>query len=349
MPTDAMARPEPTQTLGGRADPGRVVRCPACGGGLSAGETQWLCTACAHRWPATLGIPDLRVPSEAQSELAMALAAAWPDHSFEQLLPLFAPRYPSQNPKLVARYEDYMQRRVERGEGYYAMIRARVREVHGEFAAKVALDLGCGIGSCTAALARDFDHVVAIDPSLPDLILARKSLEELDIRNVTLIQAYAQDLPLASGSVDFAIAENVLEHLITVDAAFEEVARVLKPGAVFAGDSHNRFDLLRPEPHVLLHGVGFLPRGWQGRYVRWRRGDVDYEGFVRLLSYRELRGALRRWFGSESRVVAPKVAFYGFPAGLDRLLAVVERIPVVRDLMLTVFPAHLALARKSAP
>jgi SAM-dependent methyltransferase len=262
------------------------------------------------------------------------------------MLPLFAPRYLSQDPQLVAHYDAYMASQIERGHRFYDMIKQRVRDVHDVGAAGIGLDIGCGIGGCAAAMAADFDHVVAVDPSLPDLIMARKSFEEQGVNNVTLVQGIAQALPLTDAAVDFAVAENVLEHLITIDKAFEELARVLKPGAVFAGDSHNRYDLLRPEPHVMLRGVGSMPRGLQGRYVRWRRGVDDYEDTVRLLSFGELRRALRQYLGPRSRVVFPQVAYYGYPAALDKFLLVLEKLPVLSELAIMVFPAHLAVARR---
>lgn len=324
-----------------------LIRCPECRVPLTAGDSWWHCPACAYECPATLGIPDLRQQRTIVAvEHVNALLDAYPHKTLKEMLPLFAPRYLSQDPQLVARYDAYMESQIERGHGFYQMIKQRVRDVHDVGAAGIGLNIGCGIGGCAAVMAADFDHVVAVDPSLPDLIMARKSFEEQGVKNVTLVQGFAQSLPLADIAVDFAVAENVLEHLITIDKAFEEVARVLKPDAVFAGDSHNRYDLLRPEPHVMLRGVGSLPRGLQGWYVRWRRGIDDYENTVRLLSFSELRRALRRHFGPRSRVVFPKVAYYGYPATLDSLLCMLEKLPVLSKLALMAFPAHLAVARR---
>jgi len=61
---------------------------------------------------------------------------------------------------------------------------------------------------------------------------------------------------------------------------------VLGSGGVFWFTSPNRFYLFGPEQHVLVWGVGFVPRRWQNAYVKMRKG-VEYRG-KRLLSRSEL-------------------------------------------------------------
>jgi SAM-dependent methyltransferase/uncharacterized membrane protein YbhN (UPF0104 family) len=93
----------------------------------------------------------------------------------------------------------------------------------------VGLDLGCGLGLQVAAMKERGYHVVGIDPSWGLLAVGRA-------RGHTLIAGDALRLPFADASLDFAYCIGVLHHLPGRDAqarAYEEIARVLKPGGVF--------------------------------------------------------------------------------------------------------------------
>jgi ubiquinone/menaquinone biosynthesis C-methylase UbiE len=303
-----------------------------------------------------LGIPDLRGASResasapddapAPDALVAQLLTAYPRATFAELVAIrLAGADASALPEdLRAAYARYRREMLARGRRLYAMCRARWREHYGEPGHGLALDVGCGVGAAALAMAADFALVVAIDPSLADLILARKALAEHGVTNVVLAQARVQQLPLAGECCDFAGAQNVLEHVLGLDGALAEVARVLRPGGGFAADSRNRYDLFFREPHVHLRWLGFLPRRVQPTYVRMTRG-LPYSD-TRLLSHGELLAALRRHFGRRARVVYPRVSAYGAPGWLDRPLTRLERLPVLGGLGLRVFPAQLALAVK---
>lgn len=338
--------------------------CPACGGPLEGGSVRSVdgpggdadppegveeggrvCGGCGRRFAAPLGIVDLRQRRDAAEAARVdALLRAYRDADFETLLRIRSPAFSTSDPRLVARYERYRRDRDDRGRRFVRMAERRVEEV-GASPDGVALDLGCGVGASAVVLAERFPRVIGVDPSLSDLILARKSLEEAKVTTVTLVAARAERLPIPDGTVGFVLAENVLEHLHQLDAALGEVGRVLVPGGTFAADSVNRYNLLRPEPHVGLWALGCLPRRWQASYARRRRGFEGYDRSVRLPSLRELRAALRGIRG-RARVAFPDAEAYGFPAWAGRLLRGVERVPVVSSLLLWIFPAYLVLARR---
>jgi hypothetical protein len=100
-----------------------------------------------------------------------------------------------------------------------------------------------------------------------------------------------------------------------------------------------------PEPHVRLRWVGFVPRRWQARYVRAFK-DIEYQG-IQLLSLRELRRHAVRAFGPSVRVAFPLASVYGRSAGIDRIMAAIERIPLVRTAALSIFPSHVLMAQKA--
>lgn len=326
-----------------------VVVCPTCRTHPRRGDRCWSCPTCERSWPALLGIPDMRPGGGAPpGPDELPLVEAYRDRSFEELLAMRASTFSTDDPALLEIYARYRAGMQERGRKFLHMIRARLAERWAPPNRGCGLVIGCGAGSAMLELGAQFERVVGVDPCLADLVLARKAAEERGMaERVTLIQGYAQSLPIADGAIDLAIAEDVLEHVFDLETTFRELARVLAPGGQFAGNSVNRYNLLRPEPHVRLWFLGFLPRSLHDPYVYLRRRFEGYSASCRLPSWRELSTALRNSFGDQGHVVFPGVEPYGFPPRFDRLLQAVERFPPLALPLLWVFPSHLAIARKT--
>jgi len=104
------------------------------------------------------------------------------------------------------------------------------------------LDLGCGNGSYSVRLAEHFDEVVGVEIEPERLGQFRDRLERHP-------QAERFELRLQSGErlsdpddhYDAAFAIEVLEHIVHLDVAVAEVARVLRPGGVFYITVPNRW------------------------------------------------------------------------------------------------------------
>ncbi len=89
------------------------------------------------------------------------------------------------------------------------------------------LDVGCGTGRYSAALAERFDaRVVAIDPSERMLAEARKKAPD----GVRFERGAAESLPLADASMDVVFGSMVFHHFVDPDLAAAEFRRVLRPG-----------------------------------------------------------------------------------------------------------------------
>jgi ubiquinone/menaquinone biosynthesis C-methylase UbiE len=94
---------------------------------------------------------------------------------------------------------------------------------------KRVLDLGCGPGRASAALAnRHGAHVTAVDAAAEMLAAARAHVPP----GVDVVEASAEALPFANASFDAVLASFVV-HLIDRGAAFSEVRRVLADDGVF--------------------------------------------------------------------------------------------------------------------
>jgi ubiquinone/menaquinone biosynthesis C-methylase UbiE len=92
---------------------------------------------------------------------------------------------------------------------------------------KVIVDLGCGTGRFTTALAESFHcSVIGIDPSLAMLDVARSQ----DRANICWKQGRAELIPLEDASVDVVFMSQVFHHLVQPQEALQETRRVLRPG-----------------------------------------------------------------------------------------------------------------------
>jgi 2-polyprenyl-6-hydroxyphenyl methylase / 3-demethylubiquinone-9 3-methyltransferase len=101
------------------------------------------------------------------------------------------------------------------------------------------IDIGCGGGILTEAMARRGYRITGFDVSESSLAAARRhaALERVD---VTYRTGSAYQLDVATGSVDGVVISDVLEHLHDLGAAGAEIARVLRPGGVLVFDTQNR-------------------------------------------------------------------------------------------------------------
>jgi SAM-dependent methyltransferase len=99
------------------------------------------------------------------------------------------------------------------------------------------LDLGCGEGRhCHGIYITETAEATGIDLCQQSLEKARAGLATLPPRAVpcNFVEASAYALPFPDEHFDAVICSEVLEHLDDYPKALAEVARVLKPGGIFA-------------------------------------------------------------------------------------------------------------------
>jgi SAM-dependent methyltransferase len=97
------------------------------------------------------------------------------------------------------------------------------------------LEIGCGAGRLTRALANIFGEVHAVDVSGEMVARARTALQ--DRPNVTFYQNNGCDLTVVPPLVfDFAYSSHVFQHIPSrevIETYVREVYRLLRPGALF--------------------------------------------------------------------------------------------------------------------
>ncbi|MEW6364946.1 MAG: methyltransferase domain-containing protein [Acidobacteriota bacterium] len=105
----------------------------------------------------------------------------------------------------------------------------------------VVADVGTGTGFMIAGLAPLAAKVFGFDESPEMLAIARKNLAAF--RNVQLLEAPGQHLPVEDTSFDAVLASMYLHHAPEPPIAIAEMARVLKPGGrlvIVDADRHNQ-------------------------------------------------------------------------------------------------------------
>lgn len=111
------------------------------------------------------------------------------------------------------------------------------------------LDLGCGDGKLTSILDRiipdDTRVWIGVDPDYEETRLAIKcGLYH------TVHTCLGDNIPEASGSLDFILSNSVLEHIPDVEPVIGEISRLLKPGGrlIFTVPSENFHNILSGPP-----------------------------------------------------------------------------------------------------
>ena len=117
--------------------------------------------------------------------------------------------------------------------------------------AKMVVDLGCGTGSASKALARRFRRARVLAVDLSRGMLAQVSRKQSWRSKVAVIQADARALPFADQAVDVVFANLLLPWIDDPAMLFREVARVLKKGGLLL------FSTLGPDSLLELR------RAWQ--------------------------------------------------------------------------------------
>lgn len=122
-------------------------------------------------------------------------------------------------------------------------------------ARRLAVDVGCGNGQLTAALAGKFDLVVGVDPSPGQLAQARFGA------GLRYACATAEQLPLAAASADLVVVAQAA-HWFDLPRFYAEVRRVARSGASLALVSYGVLRLPNDLMPCFGHFYDELIRPW---------------------------------------------------------------------------------------
>lgn len=141
------------------------------------------------------------------------------------------------------------------------------------------LEVGCGEGGITIALQQAGFQALGLEIAADRVQTALRRADE-EGGQALFLRGSAYDLPVAAGSVDAAVLENVIEHLEHWPQAVEQLARALKPNGIVTITLPNRFGLqtIKADPHWEVFGLVLLPRPvakWLITKVLRRTQDYD--------------------------------------------------------------------------
>lgn len=108
-------------------------------------------------------------------------------------------------------------------------------------AATVALDYGCGSSPEVFKLINEdgMGLVFGLDYDLEPLQILAQAATERGYANVVLLQYDREDLPFAPAVFDLVTSHQALEHVPAPDRVIAEIARRMKPAAIFRVDFPN--------------------------------------------------------------------------------------------------------------
>lgn len=197
--------------------------------------------------------------------------------------------------------------------------RAMLRAVEAHFYQDIelsapVLDVGCGDGHfASVTFSKKLD--VGLDPFRPSLLEAKKWGAYRH-----LVQAEGARAPFPNDHFASAISNSVLEHIPDVEAVLKEVARLLKPGALFVFCLPNPNYFKELGVPRLLPFLGKIYRAWFRRISRVHHADPVETWEARL--GRSGFGLERSWnyFSPAAMRALDWGHYFGVPTLLPHLL-----------------------------
>ena len=134
------------------------------------------------------------------------------------------------------------------------------------------LDLGCGDGRFVEVLVDSGFNAQGVDVQEARLWVAERLARRPDLRPKILFLDDEEKFPLPDASVDVVVANNVFEHIPTLDSTVREMARVLKPDG-FAY-------IVFPLKSSIIEGHALLPFFHR---IKNRRLRLGYAKFMKAI------------------------------------------------------------------
>jgi len=268
-----MADMIPDNTAGQALDATGVLRCADCGGALQCGGEQVACSACGGSWPVRHGIPFFddgspywgEIPQEnMQQVVALARGGDWRG------------------------VESYLDENFPKRKTFvYGDARADWRFLLPVEPGWRVLELGCGWGTHTMALARNGAEVFSQDATAERVEFLRHWSRRQGCGNVHPIVCRAPRLPYAEESFDLVVMNGFLEWVacaypdnINPRQAqiqfLESIRKLLKPGGYIYVGIENRIanQYFRGSlDHSGFKYTSLMPRAVANWYCRRKKGQ----------------------------------------------------------------------------
>lgn len=151
----------------------------------------------------------------------------------------------------------------------------------------IVVDLGCGEAKFLAAISSRIRRGIGINASVHMLASARRSLTDLDIGNVELIQADFREFDVGFEVADAVMSNYAIHHVPDGDKeeVFRRILATLRPGGVFRleDDSFNfpREEFEERVPEIMTQWERhFGSEGW--KFLKDKLAGDDFENSPHL-------------------------------------------------------------------
>lgn len=189
------------------------------------------------------------------------------------------------------------------------------------------LDVGCGAGHLSFAVARVLAGVVAVDPSPNMLSTVSRAAAEKGLGNIQTVQASAHSMPFEGGRFCVVASRYSAHHWLDVPGALKEMRRVLKPGGYLLmidieGDENPLVDthlqaieVLRDRSHVR----DYSPSEWKRLITEAGFSSIKHQNWVTRIAFEPWVTRMRT---SRQRVEMIRTVQDEAPAEVARALAI---------------------------
>ncbi len=146
----------------------------------------------------------------------------------------------------------------------------------------IVVDLGCGEAKFLAAIAPGICKGIGVDASIHMLASARRSLTDLNIRNVELVHSDFREFDVGYKVADAVMSNYAIHHVPDADKeeVFRRIHATLRPGGIFRleDDSFNfpREEFGERVPEFMTQWEHhFGPEGWKSMKEKLAGDDFE--------------------------------------------------------------------------
>jgi SAM-dependent methyltransferase len=257
-----------------------LFACPACAHRLSS---DWSCRGCGGRFDAPDGIPNLRLPGDARTEIVRRFYETSP-------FPGYAP------------HETLQGLRVKAQRSAFAQLLDRA--IPGD--ARV-VEIGCGTGQMCLYLARADRIVIGADLARAALVRGASAARRFGLDAVQFVETDLQRPALRAGSFDVVYCSGTLHHAPNPRTSFARIASLARPGGMIVLGLYNtlariplrlRRLIARSTGYRLIPFDPVLRSRWNepARREAWLRDQYQHPE-----EHHHTLGEVQRWF-TENRV-----------------------------------------------